>query len=580
MRSGTLLGAVLAVVTTLATVATDVAAGEPSLILHGGTIVTVDDRFSIAEAIAIDGDTIAAVGTTEAVLKLAGPQTQTIDLDGKTVLPGLIDSHVHPLGASMYEFDHPVPEMDTVADVLTYIANRAAALPDGEWIKLQQVFITRLRDQRYPTRAELDRAAPKNPVVFRTGPDASLNSLALAESGIDKDYQITDGGPGQIERDSETGEPTGILRGCTRLIKEKPSGRSPTEDDRLQRLQELLAAYNRAGITSIADRGASERSLALYRRLRERGDLTCRVTAHFSISPLAPEQELREQFESLGEHPLRADDPLLRLVGIKVWLDGGMLTGSASMLRPWGVSQIYSITDPQYRGVQLIPSDRMELIVRLAIEHELQPTAHSVGDGAVTALVDVYSKVADDLPIRERRPCVTHSNFMTADAIDTMQRLGIVADMQPAWLYLDGATLRKQFGNERLTWFQPYKTLFEKGVVAGGGSDHMQKLGARRSINPYDPFLGMWITLTRQPRWTDEPLHPEQSLSREQALRLYTTNNAWITFEEHRKGVLEPGKLADLIVIDRNVLTCPVDEVKDTKVLRTYLGGKLVHESQ
>ena len=166
---------------------------------------------------------------------------------------------------------------------------------------------------------------------------------------------------------------------------------------------------------------------------------------------------------------------------------------------------------------------------------------------------------------------------MSREAIDRMKSLGVVADLQPAWLWLDGATLRKQFGDERLAYFQPYRSIFEAGVVVGGGSDHMQKIGGLRSVNPYNPFLGMWITLTRQPRWTDEPLQPQERLSREQAIRLYTINNAWLTFEEQHKGSLERGKLADLIVLDRDILTCPVAEVKDIQVLRTYLGGRLVH---
>lgn len=554
-------------------------ATEPSLILHGGKVVTVDPGFTIAEAVAIEGDRIVAVGANAEIRRLAGPNTEQIDLVGKTVLPGLIDSHVHPLGAAMYEFDNPVPEMETVADVLAYVAKRAEELPDGEWIKLQQVFITRLRDRRYPTRAELDHAAPNNPVVFRTGPDAALNSLALAASGIDKDFQITDGGPGQVERDA-AGEPTGLLRGCTRLIKEGKTGREPTDEDRERRLKELLAAYNRVGITSIADRAADDGSLALYQRLKDKGELTCRVAAHYHVTePLAPEDRVRAKLDEIASHPLRADDPMLRLIGIKLFLDGGMLTGSAYMLRPWGVSDIYSIRDRDYRGVLLIPPDRLEFIVRLAVEQGLQPTAHSVGDGAVTTLVDTYEKIAAERPIRELRPCVTHCNFMTAEAIVKMERLGVVADLQPAWLWLDGATLREQFGDDRLTFFQPYKTLFAQGVTVGGGSDHMQKVGARRSVNPYDPFLGMWVTLARQPRFADAPLHPEQRITREQALRLYTVNNAFLTFDETRKGSLEPGKLADFIVLDRDPLTCALDDVKDARVEQTYVGGKLVYEA-
>jgi predicted amidohydrolase YtcJ len=176
------------------------------------------------------------------------------------------------------------------------------------------------------------------------------------------------------------------------------------------------------------------------------------------------------------------------------------------------------------------------------------------------------------------RPCITHANFMSAEIIRKMRELGIVANLQPDWLWLDGNTLRKQFGDQRLTFFQPYRTLFEQGVVVGGGSDHMQKIGSLRSINPYNPFLGMWITLTRQPRWGDQLVHPEQRISREQAIRLYTINNAWLTFEEREKGSLEPGKLADFIVLDRDILTCPLDDVRHIQVERTYLGGKLIYQ--
>jgi predicted amidohydrolase YtcJ len=153
---------------------------DADLILHHGKIITADRSFSIQQAIAIKGDRIVQVGSDEQVLASKGPRTEVLDLQGRTVLPGLIDSHVHP-DAAMTEFDHPIPDMETIQDVLDYIQSRAKALGDGQWVQLSQVFITRLREQRYPTRAELDRAAPKNPVMFATGPDASLNSLALNE---------------------------------------------------------------------------------------------------------------------------------------------------------------------------------------------------------------------------------------------------------------------------------------------------------------------------------------------------------------------------------------------------------------
>ncbi|HEY0549491.1 MAG TPA: amidohydrolase family protein, partial [Verrucomicrobiae bacterium] len=153
-------------------------AAEADLILHHGKIVTVDNRFSIEQAVAIRDGRILQVGKDTAILKLKGARTELVDLQGRMVLPGLMDSHTHPTGASMTEFDHPIPDMESIRDVLDYIAGRANVVKPGEWIVLQQVFITRLREQRYPTRAELDAAAPEHPVMFRTGPDASLNSLA------------------------------------------------------------------------------------------------------------------------------------------------------------------------------------------------------------------------------------------------------------------------------------------------------------------------------------------------------------------------------------------------------------------
>src|SRR2546427_618484 len=188
---------------------------------YHGKIVTVDPQFRVVDSMAVRGDRIVGVGGRQEVAKLAGPDAIQIDLQGKAVLPGLIDSHVHAADAAMYEFDHPVPDMETIADVLRYIKSRAAVAEEGEWIELTQVFVTRLRDQRFPTRAELDAAAPRNPVYFGTGPDASVNSMALKLSGIGANFQVTGGMPGRIERDAN-GEPTGILRSCRRLVKIKP----------------------------------------------------------------------------------------------------------------------------------------------------------------------------------------------------------------------------------------------------------------------------------------------------------------------------------------------------------------------
>ncbi len=550
---------------------------EIDLILHHGKLVTVDANFTLAEAVAIRGERIVSVGSNDEILKLATDQTLLVDLAGKTVLPGLIDSHVHATGAAVYEFDHPVPEMETIADVLAYIQSRTQVLDEGAWINISQVFVTRLRDQRFPTRYELDLVAPKHPVIFRTGPDAAVNSLALQLNGIDKDFTITDGQPGSIERDPQTGEPNGILRSCTRLIKAENPNRSPSIVEQREQLKKLFADYNATGITSVCDRSMSDGALQLYESLAHEGQLTCRVFGSYSIDAQASIEDIRERMLAAAQHPRHAYNNQVWLRGVKIFLDGGMLTGSAYMQQPWGVSTIYSINDPNYRGLLYVEPDKLYEISKLALANDLQMTAHAVGDAAVQTLIDTYAKIhAEDFPVNEKRPCITHCNFMSEKAIVQMQQLGIVADIQPVWLWLDGKTLLQQFGAERTTYFQPYRTLFDRGVIVGGGSDHMQKIGSLRAVNPYNPFLGMWITLTRSPRWMEGMLHAEQRITRAEAIRFYTLNNAYLTYEEREKGSLEAGKLADLIVLDRDILECPVDEIRDITVEQTYLGGQSV----
>jgi predicted amidohydrolase YtcJ len=478
----------------------------------------------------------------------------------------------------MTEFDHPIPDMETIAHVLNYFRERARVVPEGQWIDLQQVFITRLREQRYPTRTELDKAAPRHPAIFRTGPDASLNTLALKRCGINNDFEIPEGVPGKIEKD-ENGEPTGILRSYANYAKVNVErAKKASEADHLSRLRELFKDYNSVGLTGIADRSADATSHARYEKLRDSGQLSVRISVSHRIDTLGPLEKIQDRIRDVAKHPLfKSSDPMLRMVGIKTFLDGGMLTGSAYMRRPWGTSTIYSITDPNYRGTLFIPKERLLPIVRTAVEEGLQFTAHSVGDGAVHALLDVYEELSRSLPVRNTRPCITHCNFMSREAVELLARLGVVADIQPAWLYLDTRTLVAQFGYERMRYFQPLQSIFKAGGIAGGGSDHMQKIGSLRSINPYNPFLAMETAITRKARWYDGVLHAEEALTREQAIRFYTRNNAFLVFREKEIGSLEPGKFADFIILDRDILTCPIDEIKSTQVVQTYLNGKRVY---
>lgn len=560
-------------------ITTAAAFAAPTLILHHGKIVTVDRNFSIAEAIAIEGERIIAVGKNEDVLGLQAPDSQIIDLAGKTLLPGLMDSHIHA-AAAMTEFGHEIPSMESIEDVLQYVRMRVNASKPGEWIAVRQVFITRLKEMRYPTREELDRVAPENPVVFSTGPDAMLNSLALEQSGIDRSFKVPDGEPGKVEVDSITGEPTGLLRGLGGFVKVKLDDKKPTAEDVYHRKLQLFRDYNAVGLTTVADRNSSKSAVQVYEGLRERGELTVRMRVSMGLATAGSWSAIEKAIDDVIRSPLRKPDPMLQIIGTKVFLDGGMLTGSALMIEPWGASRAYGISDADYRGELKIPLDRLKRMVTRVARAGLQFTAHAVGDGAVKTLIDTYERVNDKVSIRDSRSCVTHCNFMTAESIAKAARLGVCIDLQPVWLYMDGRTLTRHFGDERMKRFQPLRDCFDQGVVVGGGSDHMQKIGSFRSVNPYNPWLGMQTAITRKARDMSEPVHIENAISREEAIKLYTINNAYLLFLEQDCGSLERGKLADMILLDRDPLTCPIEDLSQTKVLKTWLGGNQVHAAK
>ena len=551
---------------------------EADLILTNGKIVTVNEAFSVESALAVKGERILAVGSAEEVDAFRGSSTEVLDLKGKSVLPGLIDSHTHPASSSIIEYDHKIPEMESVEDVLDYIRSRAAALEDGQWIWVSQVFLTRLQEQRYPTRKELDEAAPRHPTVFQTGPDASVNSLALEKSGIDERWKVDDGGPGYAEKDPRTGKLTGILRSCTRYLKSQSSTDIPSQAEHIEWFKRLLADYNRVGITSVGERDASKDEVQLYEQMHADGDLSVRAYLSRHLDTIQPIEQIREEVQALADSPLMTGDDMLRVPAVKTYLDGGMLTGSAYMREPWGVSQLYGITDPEYVGMRFVEEEKLVEIMASCFERDLQFMAHCVGDGAVHAFINACEILSNRFDIAAKRPVICHSNFMSEEAVKRAAAMGIPVDIQPAWLYLDGRTLHHHFGYERLAWFQPLKAIFEAGGIVGGGSDHMQKIGSIRSINFYDPWMAMWVALTRTARWLEEPLHPEHALSREEVIRFYTINNAYLLFAEDQVGSLEAGKLADIIVLSDDILNCSLEQVRNMRVERTYLGGKLVHQ--
>ncbi len=555
------------------------------VVIRNAKVISLNPADQVFKAVAIAGDRILAVGTNAEVEALAGPKTRTVDAGGKALLPGLYDSHVHPLGAASSEIDHPIPTLRSLADILKYIADRAAKQPKGSWIVVRYAFPTRLDESRFPTRAELDAIAPDHPVLHQAGPAGIANSKALAISGVTRD--TPDPPAGKIVKDPKTGEPTGLLRNAYSVLKDLP--KDAYGDDgapEVTRVRDLFRRYNSRGLTSVADRSASVDALQTYRGLRDRGELTVRINATRVLSPpfgdrKAVAGKLAELSQGQDEPngPTGVGDHWVRIGPLKVFLDGGMLNGTASMREPWGVGPTYQITEPDYHGLLFIPPAQLATIAQEAARRGWQMTAHTAGEAAMDELLNAYEQADRTIGIRGKRWLITHANFTSAENLYRCAALGVGADVQPAWIFKDTRTLMNVLGPKRMAWFHPYRKWLEAGVTIGGGSDHMIRVDPLEATNPWDPWLGIWIAVTRQ---TDRAgvLNADQKLSRIEALRLYTINNARLHSEEAEKGSIEPGKLADLILLDRDPLTCAEDDLKTTEVLWTMVGGQVVYEAR
>lgn len=556
-------------------------AAEPAdLIVHNAKVVTLDTKSRIAQAVAVRAGRIVAVGTDKEVLPLRGPKTRVIDAKGRTVLPGLYDSHVHPVGVVSTELSDPPPIIRSLKDAFAYIKKEAATRPKGEWIVLRYAFPTRLDEARFPTKAELDAAAPDHPVLYHAGPAGLVNTQGLKVSKITKDTPNPKNGV--VVKDPVTGEPTGMLRNAYGVLKNLPreAGKS-TREGKLEGLQKLFKLYNEQGLTSVADRDGDDEDLSLYRELRAKGKLTVRMNCSRGFSPHGTREEVADRLDKLAgvkktDGPTGVGDEWLRIGPIKMYLDGGMLNGTAYMRQPWPKGPTYQVTEDRYRGLLFIEPAQLEMVVEEAARRKWQVTAHTAGEAAMDVLLDAYETVNRTKPIKDMRFCITHANFPSKLNLERCQKLGVCADVQPAWFYKDGSTLMRVLGKERVRWFQPYKSWLEYTTI-GGGSDHMLRYDSLESTNPWNPWLAIGACVDRTTERGDV-IEPGEALTREQALKLYTINNAYLHSEEKERGTLETGKVGDLILLDRDVLTCAVKDIKVTKVLLTVLGGKVVYE--
>lgn len=548
----------------------------PDTIFVNGKIITVDSAFSIHEAIAISGGRIISVGTTDAISKKARAATKIIDLQGHTVIPGLIEGHAHPVTASQSEATESIPVVNSIAELLEWIRSEAKAKNDDEWIIHPKFFITRMKEMRQVSIRELDEAAPRNPVFLNGSYGAAVNSRAFQLSGISGSDH-----PG-ILRDEVSGLPTGLIRRSAFNLFATPQPDPLTEEEQLKLLETLLLQYNSAGITSVCSGGGSVGELALFRSLQRKGDLTVRIfhNVRLTLDRSSTEQEI---FTTLKETGIKTGDgdEWVKVGALKIVLDGGMLTGTAFLHEGWGerAKELYGITDPEYRGELMYSKSDLVDVIRAAARNNWKFTAHVTGGGGVDTLLAAYKTVDADVPLKGKRFSIIHGNFFTPEAIKLMSEMGVYADIQPAWFFKDADLLQVVLGESRMETFHPYKSLVNAGVVVNGGSDHMVKVDPDLSINPYNPFTAMWSVVTRKTE-SGSVFNPEQGISREDALRMYTINNAYASFEEKQKGSIEAGKFADLVVLSADLLTCAEDSIRLIKPILTMVDGKIVYDAK
>ena len=544
------------------------------IVLINGKIITVDRNFTIAEAVAISGDTISAVGTNESVLRLSDDKTKVIDLDGKTVIPGLIDSHLHPESASVSELYDEIPDVHTISQLLNWIKSQAEKKGDGEWIIFPKFFSTRLIEMRQPVLNELDNAAPSNPVFLDGSFGGMINSATMRISNITSETDH----PGII-KDRNTGLPTGFIRASAFKLLKIPAKKELSYEEKQEALIEMLKRYNSYGITSLFSGSGSFESVRIYQDMSANKTLTARIYQNILLRTAGPvsKESVTETLRTY-EGSTGTGDKWVRTGSLKVFMDGGILTGTAWLQEPWGekAGKIFGIEDPSYRGIVNFSREELLDIVSVANEFNWSFTAHATGDGSVNLLLDVFNEVDRKKSIKDKRFSIIHGNFFSTEAMDIMRELGVYANVQAAWFYKDADAMVSILGNKRVESFHPNRSMIDAGVMINGGSDHMVKWDANTSINPYNPFLAMWAMISRK-TWRGSVVGSEEAITREEALKIYTINNAYASFEESLKGSIEPGKLADMAVLTDDYLSCPEDDIKNIEAFITITGGQIVY---
>lgn len=530
----------------------------PDTILFDGKIVTVDKNFSYGQAIAIAGGKILAVGSNDDVRKLSGPQTRMIDLHGKTVIPGLMDNHLHGAGGG--------PGVDlartrSLQEVLDAIAKRVKESgPDDLIVTNADWHEAQLKEKRLPLRRDLDKVAPHNPlVVVRGGHEYILNSVALEKWGITKATPVPTGGG--ISR-YDDGELNGEIMDRAKALVKMPEPAPKDLEARIREQQEEYRLLNAAGLTTVRHPGAPVEQYRLLQEMERRGLLTMRVSFLVRLFEGRDAEGVRKTVASWNIRQDEGDD-WLRMWGVKLGVDGGFEGGwmTEPYAEPYGQGG-------KYFGLQTIPRDNYITVVKELNRLGYRVATHAVGDAAIDLVLDAYEAANKEKSIAGRRWSIEHGQLARADQLPRIKQMGVLISAQDH-LYLAAPSLKKYWGEKRAAWVTPLRLLLDNGINVSAGTDS--------SVVPYPPLWVIYHFVTRN-TISDGVYGKDQRITRQEALRLSTINNAYLTFEEKTKGSLEAGKLADLVVLSDDIMTCPEEKIRDMTVLMTMVNGKIVFQ--
>jgi len=518
------------------------------LILSNGKIITVDERFTIAQAVAITGERIVAVGTNQEITRLAGPETRRVDLRGRAALPGLIDNHMHLLRAGItWQQEVRWDGVDSRARALDLLRARARTARPGEWVyNLGGWALEQFADSRPFTREELDQVAPSNPVLVQEGfLEAFLNSRALQAFGIDEKSPADE----WVERDA-AGRPTGRIgeAGWRQLIAKIPT---PPITEIETSTRAMIGDLNRAGLTSFGSAGCEADLLRTYRAWADEGRLNIRVFCITGEAAATPED---------------VDEVLPRIARMKLFQGDHYIDHIA-----YGEGLYGPLSDPVFSHRSETRAEDLVQWRRLAMElaqSGLPLHVHTNFEETIDAFLDQIEAVNREYPIKNLRWVLAHLNQPNARQLERMQNLGMYATVQP-WATTVGGINHRLFGDAAYD-MAPLRTIQGSGIVWGFGSD------ANR-LTQYRPFTTLWWAVTGKMVGGRRVLR--QTISREDALIAHTRKNAYLIFQEDNLGSIQPGKLADLVVLDRDYLTIPAEQIKDITSVMTVVGGRIVYDA-